>query len=70
MGVDLEGKVLGLIGLGKIGLAVASRVKGFSMKVIVYDPYISKEAAEKFGIELVDLKTLLKMRASFSFIVP
>lgn len=60
MGVDLEGKILGLIGIGKIGSAVAARAKGFSMKVIAYDPYIPKEAAEKLGIELVDLETLLK----------
>lgn len=60
MGVDLEGKVLGLIGIGKIGSAVAARAKGFDMKVIAYDPYIPKEAAEKLGIELVDLETLLK----------
>lgn len=60
MGVDLEGKTLGLIGIGKIGSAVAARAKGFGMKVIAYDPYIPKEAAEKLGIELVDLETLLK----------
>lgn len=60
MGVDLEGKILGLIGIGKIGSAVAARAKGFGMKVIAYDPYIPKEAAEKLGIELVDIETLLK----------
>lgn len=60
MGVDLEGKTLGLIGIGKIGSAVAARAKGFGMKVIAYDPYIPKEAAEKLGIDLVNLETLLK----------
>lgn len=60
MGVDLEGKTLGLIGIGKIGSAVAARAKGFGMKVIAYDPYIPKEVAERLGIELVNLETLLK----------
>lgn len=60
MGIDLEGKTLGLIGIGKIGSAVAARAKGFGMKVIAYDPYIPKEVAERLGIELVNLETLLK----------
>jgi len=60
MGVDLEGKVLGLVGVGKIGSAVAARAKGFGMKVVAFDPYIPKEIAEKIGVELVDLETLLK----------
>jgi D-3-phosphoglycerate dehydrogenase len=60
MGVDLEGKVLGLVGVGKIGSAVAARAKGFGMKVVAFDPYIPKEIAEKLGVELVDLETLLK----------
>jgi D-3-phosphoglycerate dehydrogenase len=60
MGVDLEGKVLGLVGIGKIGSAVAARAKGFGMKVVAFDPYIPKEIAEKLGVELVDLETLLK----------
>ncbi|MEM3703977.1 MAG: C-terminal binding protein, partial [Candidatus Bathyarchaeia archaeon] len=60
MGADLEGKTLGLIGIGKIGAAVAARAKGFGMKIIAHDPYIQKEVAEKLGIELVNLETLLK----------
>jgi len=59
-GTDLEGKVLGLIGVGKIGAAVATRAKGFGMRIIAYDPYLTKEISEKLDIELVDLPTLLK----------
>jgi len=70
MGVDLEGKVLGLIGLGKIGTAVATRAKGFGMKVLAYDPYISKETAEKLGIEMTDLETLLKSADFISIHAP
>ncbi len=60
MGVDLEGKVLGLIGMGNIGSAVAIRAKAFGMKVIAYDPYLEKDKAELLGVELVDLDALLK----------
>lgn len=59
-GFDLEGKVLGIIGIGRIGRAVAARANGFNMRVIAYDPYIDKKVAEKCGVELVDLDTLLK----------
>ncbi len=52
---ELGGKTLGLIGLGKIGKAVAKICKtGFDMRVIAYDPYINKEAAEALGVTLVD----------------
>jgi len=60
MGTDLEGKVLGLIGMGNIGSAVAIRAKAFGMKVIAYDPYLEKDRARLLGVELVDLDTLLK----------
>lgn len=59
-GIDLERKVLGLVGVGKIGRAVAARAKGFDMKIIGYDPYLNKEMAKAFCIELCDLETLLK----------
>lgn len=59
-GRDLQGKILGLIGVGKIGSAVAKRAKAFGMEVIAYDPYLKKEVAENLGVKLVDLETLLK----------
>ena len=58
-GVELPGKTLGLIGFGNIGTRVASRAKGFGMRVIVYDPYVQKDIEEKFGVELVDLNTVM-----------
>ncbi|MEM0297668.1 MAG: C-terminal binding protein [Zestosphaera sp.] len=60
IGTDMDGKTLGLVGFGKIGREVARRAKGFNMKVLVFDPYISKELAEQMGVELVDLDTLLR----------
>lgn len=59
-GVDLEGKVLGIIGLGKIGRSVAARARGFGMEVIAYDPYVDKELANALNIKLVGLDTLLR----------
>ncbi len=59
-GFDLEGKVLGIIGLGKVGRALVARAKGFGMKVRAYDPYIDEEVAKELTLELVDLDTILK----------
>ena len=54
-GVELRGKTLGIIGLGNIGRALAKRANGFEMKVIGFDPFITKEIAQSSGIELVSL---------------
>ncbi|MZH40641.1 MAG: phosphoglycerate dehydrogenase [Nitrospinae bacterium] len=59
MGVELFEKTLGIVGLGRIGSIVAERARAFHMKILVHDPYISKERAEKLGVELVELKDLL-----------
>ena len=54
MGVQLAGKTLGIVGLGRIGLAVASRAKAFDMRVVGFDPFLSPERAAELGIELVE----------------
>ena len=59
-GVELHGKTLGIVGLGKIGALVAQRAMAFGMRLIAYDPYISEERARHMGVELVDLDTLLE----------
>ncbi|MFW5922824.1 MAG: phosphoglycerate dehydrogenase [Planctomycetota bacterium] len=53
-GAQLSGTVLGVVGLGKVGRAVAERGKAFEMDVMGFDPYISREKASKLGIELAD----------------
>jgi D-3-phosphoglycerate dehydrogenase / 2-oxoglutarate reductase len=60
MGVELYTKVLGIVGIGVIGTIVAERAKALKMKVIAFDPYISKEMAQKKGIDLVSLGELLE----------
>lgn len=55
IGTELQGKTLGLIGLGRIGNEVAHRMLAFGMKVIAYDPFVNKEFIKAMGIELKSL---------------
>ena len=54
-GVELHGKTLGVIGLGKIGALVAQRALAFGMHLVAYDPFISEERARHMGVDLMDL---------------
>ncbi|MEW6552826.1 MAG: phosphoglycerate dehydrogenase [Actinomycetota bacterium] len=58
-GVELFHKVMGIVGLGRIGTLVAHRCQAFGMQVIAYDPYVSEEKGKKLGIELVSMDELL-----------
>ena len=53
MGAELNGKTLGIIGLGRVGSNVAKRAQAFNMTVIANDPYIPEERGERLGVELV-----------------
>ncbi len=57
-GRELYNKVLGVIGMGKIGSIVADRARGLKMQVIVYDPFVTPEQIEKAGFEAVSLDDL------------
>ncbi|MDQ6799734.1 MAG: phosphoglycerate dehydrogenase [Acidobacteriota bacterium] len=59
MGIELSGKVLGVIGLGRIGTRVTTRARAFGMRVLAYDPYIAQTVGEKVGAEMVSLDDLL-----------
>jgi D-3-phosphoglycerate dehydrogenase / 2-oxoglutarate reductase len=52
VGVELRNKVLGILGMGRIGSEVAKRAKVFGMEVIGYDPFLTEERAEKMGVKL------------------
>lgn len=52
-GTQLGGKTLGIVGLGRVGLAVAKRAQGFDMKVVGFDPFLSAERAAELGIESI-----------------
>jgi D-3-phosphoglycerate dehydrogenase len=59
-GVELRGKTLGLIGLGRVGIEVAKRARIFGMDVIAYDPYVTQAAAREVEVELLPLEDVLK----------
>jgi D-3-phosphoglycerate dehydrogenase len=58
-GVELQDKVAGLLGLGKIGVLVAQRLAAFGMTVIAYDPYVAATRGAALGVRLVSLEELL-----------
>jgi len=58
MGVEMRGKTLGILGLGRIGSGVAKRALAMEMNIVAYDPFISAEQAKALGIELVELAEL------------
>jgi len=58
-GVELQGKVAGILGLGRIGVLVAQRLAAFGMTVIAYDPYVAAARAAQLGVRLVSLDELL-----------
>ena len=60
VGVELRNKILGVIGLGRIGAGVAKRAQSFDMKVIAYDPFVSAERAESLGVKIVELDELFQ----------
>jgi len=69
-GPELKGKTLGIIGFGRIGVAVAKKVQGFEMNVIYYDVYRKEDVEKELGVKYVDLETLLKTSDFVSLHVP
>lgn len=57
-GVELSGKILGVVGFGKIGRKVAAVFQRVGMRVLVYDPFLSAQSADELKVESVDLKRL------------
>lgn len=66
LGVQLAGKTLGIIGLGRIGGLVAARARAFEMRVVAFDPYVLEDVAESLRVELVE--TLDELLAQSDFI--
>jgi D-3-phosphoglycerate dehydrogenase / 2-oxoglutarate reductase len=60
-GVELHGKTLGIVGLGRVGVLVAQRALAFGVQLMAYDPYVSAERARQLGVQLVgDLEELIR----------
>ena len=71
LGHDICGKVLGVVGLGRIGQAVARRAQGFGMRVLFYDPYpVGDDVAAELGAESVPMDTILRKSDFVSLHVP
>ncbi|MDG5758462.1 phosphoglycerate dehydrogenase [Natronococcus sp. A-GB1] len=64
LGAELDGKTLGVVGLGRVGQEVAKKLDSLGMDVVAFDPYISEERADRLGAELVDFEPCLE-RADF-----
>jgi D-3-phosphoglycerate dehydrogenase / 2-oxoglutarate reductase len=58
-GVELHGKTLGVVGLGRVGALVAQRALAFGMRLVAYDPYVSAERARHMGVELMELDEVM-----------
>jgi D-3-phosphoglycerate dehydrogenase / 2-oxoglutarate reductase len=69
-GVELNGKIVGVVGLGKIGQLFAQRLAAFGTTLIAYDPYVSPARAAQLGIELVTLDELLERSDIISVHLP
>jgi D-3-phosphoglycerate dehydrogenase len=59
LGTEVNGKTLGVVGLGRVGQEVAKKCASLGMDIVAYDPYISEERADQLGAELVDLDSCL-----------
>ncbi len=60
MGVEVRGKILGVVGLGRIGSEVAKRAQGMEMIILAYDPFISAERAKDLGVELTTVEDIVR----------
>ncbi|MFL5757736.1 MAG: phosphoglycerate dehydrogenase [Chloroflexota bacterium] len=69
-GIELRGKTLGIIGLGKIGQAITARARAMEMTILGSDPYVTREQAENLGVELVSVDDLLARSDVVSVHVP
>ena len=70
VGNELKGKVLGVVGLGKIGREVIKRALGYEMNIIGYDPYVNKSLFDLDTIKIVDLDDIIKYSDYITVHVP
>ena len=61
MGVELNDKVLGIVGFGRIGRELAKRANALDMRCIAYDPFITKERASRVGVEMMSVEDLFRV---------
>jgi D-3-phosphoglycerate dehydrogenase len=59
-GVEVHGKTLGIVGLGRVGALVAQRAHAFGMRLVAFDPYVAPERAKQMGVELLSLEDVVR----------
>src|SRR5438105_1925042 len=64
-GVELHGKTLGVIGLGRVGAMVAARTLAFGMRLVGYDPFVSRERAKSIGVDLMPMLQAVLVQSDF-----
>lgn len=69
-GIELHGKTLGVLGLGKIGTLVAQRASSFGMRIVAYDPYVSAERAKRLGVEMLKLDDIFSVADMLTIHLP
>jgi len=69
-GIELEDKIVGILGLGRIGKAVVKRLHAFDTRILIYDPYVSEKAAKELDVELLTLDDVLATADFISLHMP
>jgi D-3-phosphoglycerate dehydrogenase len=69
-GVELHGKTLGIVGLGRVGALVAQRALAFGMRLVAYDPYVAPERARQMGVELLPLDEVVRQAEFLTIHLP
>lgn len=69
-GIELSGKVLGIVGFGAIGKNLATRARAFGMRVVAYDPYFDATFASQYGVEQMTLDEIIELADFLSLHVP
>ncbi len=70
MGTEIFGKVLGVVGLGRIGRVVAEHMQAFGMEVIVHDPLLTQETADKLGVRPVSIEEMCRQADAITIHAP
>ncbi|MBW3632338.1 MAG: phosphoglycerate dehydrogenase, partial [Chloroflexi bacterium] len=68
--IDLRGRTVGIVGLGRVGSQVARRLRAFEMRILAYDPYVTPQRFTELGAAPVDFETLLQTADVVTFHVP